>query len=155
MSIGRNSRPQNKGLGNLSVGNAKFPLSGSTNGNPLAILDSSTGLGYTEVHKFSLGVVEELYLWCSNRGASAANLTMSFGDSGFSGETIIVEVNASQGLSLVYPGILHQGDVDGSQILYARASAANSLNVSGFVIRNYPFAGKDASVYGFFNSESE
>ena len=154
MSIGRNSRPQNKGIANLAVGNAKFPLSGSSNGNPLAILNSSTGVGYTAIHTFSLGVIEELYLWCSNRNSSNVKLTMSFGDNTFSGETIIVEVNGQQGMNLVYPGIPHQGDVANNQILYARASSASSLNVSGFVIRNYPFSGKDSTTYGFFNSET-
>ncbi len=154
MSIGRNSRPKIKGVGNLANGSAKFPLSNSTNGSPLAVLDSSTGAGYTAVHTFSLGVAEELYLWCSNRGGSSTKLTMSFGDNTFSGENIIVEIASQQGMNLVYPGVLHQGNTSNDYILYVRASAASSLSVSGFVIRNYPFSGRESSTYGFFNAET-
>jgi hypothetical protein len=155
--IGRNSRPQNQGIGNLAQGTAKLPLSSSisgvSNGNPVLVLNSSTGAGYIEAHNFSLGVIEELYLWCSNRTSSNALLTMSFGDNTFSGENIIVSMTAQQGLSLVYPGVPHQGNVAGTQKLYLRASAANTLNISGFVIRSYPFGGKNASSYGYFNQD--
>ena len=156
--IGRNSQPQNRGIGNLSEGTAKLPisssLSGVSDGNPILVLDSGTSPGYTENHNFSLGVIEELYLWCSNRTASAAILTMSFGDNTFSGENIVVPMAAQQGLNLVYPGIPHQGNVAETQKLYVRSSSANTLNMSGFVIRSYPFGGKDASSYGYFNQDS-
>ena len=158
--IGHNSRPQNKGIGNLDQGSVKLPLSNSSgilNGNPIAVLDSSTGVGYSEVHTFQVGVIEELYLWCSNKGGSAANLTMSFGTSGFAGENIIVSIASQAGLNLVYPGVPHIGTVGSSDAstLYVRASAASSLSVSGFVVRSYPSKGRDASVYGYYNTEDD
>ncbi len=155
------SQPDIVGVGNRKVsgeGVAKFPLSSSisgiSNGNPLAVLDSSTGIGYTEVHRFSHGVVEEVYLWCSNKAGSNANLTMSFGDNTFSGENIIIPITAQQGLSLVYPGVPHQGNSADTQALFLRASAASSLSVVGYVVRSYPL-GDDPDIYGYFASESE
>jgi len=123
-----------------------------SNGNPVAVPDSSTGLGYVEVHRFSYGVIEEVYLWCSNKGGSNASVTMSYGDNTFSGENIIVEVASQSGLSLVYPGVPHQGNLGDTQALYLRASVASSLSATGFIVRSYPFPGKDADVYGFYNT---
>ena len=137
-------------IGLLDQGSAKLNLSSSagvSNGNPLAILDSATGLGYTEIHNFPSGAIEELYLWASNMGSGNVTLTLSFGDSAFSGQVITVTLAADQGMSLVYPGVPHQ-----STTLYGRASAASSISVSGFVIRSYPLRG-DSETYGFFNSD--
>ena len=143
-AIGQNN------IGLLAQGSAKLNLSssaGASNGNPLAILDSTTGVGYTEIHKFPAGAIEELYLWASNRGSGNVNLTLSFGDSSFTGEVITVTLGANQGMSLVYPGVPHQ-----STTVYGRASSASSIAVSGFVIRSYPLRG-DSETYGFFNSD--
>ena len=155
------SRPDVVGVGNRKVsgnGEAKFPLSSSisgiSNGNPVAVLDGSTGIGYTEIHRFSYGVVEEIYLWCANKAGSNANLTMSFGNNSFSGENIIVPITAQQGLSLVYPGVPHQGNAADTQALYLRASAASSLNVIGYVVRSYPL-GDDPEIYGYHSSENQ
>jgi hypothetical protein len=82
---------------------------------------------------------------------------MSFGDSGFGGENIIVSVSSKTGLSLVYPGICHLGTIGSStsSTLYVRASAASSLDVVGFIVRSYPFGGRDANVYGYYNAEDD
>lgn len=158
--IGQNSRPRNAGIGNLTQGSAKFPLSSSSgisNGSPISVLDSSSGVGYSEVHTFPVGVIEELYLWCSNKSGAAAELTMSFGSVGFSGENIIVSISSKNGLNLVYPGVPHMGTVGSpaASTLYVRSSAASALSVSGFVVRSYPSEGKDSSVYGFYNAEDD
>ena len=158
--IGYNSRPQNKGIGNLDQGSVKLPLSSSSgiqNGSPIPVLDGSTGAGYSEVHTFQTGVIEELYLWCSNKSTSSAHLTMSFGTSGFAGENIIVAIPSKTGLSLVYPGVLHLGTIGSStaSTLYVRASAASSLSVSGFVVRSYPSKGRNANIYGYYNAEDD
>jgi hypothetical protein len=141
------------------IGTAKLPfsssLTGVSDGNPVAVPNSSTGIGYVEVHRFSPGVIEELYLWCSNKSGSNTNLTMSFGDNTFSGENIIVQINSQNGLSLVYPGVPHQGNSNDTQALYLRASAASSLSATGFIVRSYPFPGKDADTYGFYNAGDE
>jgi hypothetical protein len=155
MTIGKNSRPQNSGIGNLAQGSAKLPLSGAPNGNPVLVLNSSTGDVYNAIHTFSLGVIEELYLWCSNSTAGAVELTMSFADAAFGGnDNIIVSISGKTGMNLVYPGVPHIGNTASTQTLYLRAASANALTVSGFVIRSYPFSGKNASSYGYFNSES-
>jgi hypothetical protein len=158
--IGQNSRPQNKGIGNLAQGSAKLPLSNSSgisSGTPIAVLNSATGAGYSEVHTFEVGVLEELYLWCSNESGAAAELTMSFGDSSFGGQNIIASISSKTGLNLVYPGIPHLGTIGSStsSTLYVRASAASSLSVGGFVVRSYPFGGRDANVYGYYNAEDD
>ena len=155
------SKPDIVGVGTRKVsgkGEAKFPLSSSisgiSNGNPVTILDSSTGIGYTEIHRFSYGVVEELYLWCGNQSGGNVNLTMSFGDNTFSGENIIVQLSGQSGLSLVYPGVPHQGNASNTQALYLRAGSASSLNAVGYVVRSYPL-GDDPEIYGYHNSSAE
>ena len=139
-------------VGLLAQGSAKLNLSSSagvSNGNPLAILDSGTGIGYTEIHTFPSGAIEELYLWSSNAAGSNTNLTLSFGDNTFGGNNIIIPISSQAGMSLVYPGVPHQ-----KTVLYGRASAASSLSVSGFVIRSYPI-NADGLTYGFFNTDQD
>ena len=156
--------PTSVGIGRQKlsgVGSAKLPFSSSidriSNGSPISISSSADATTYTELHTFSYGVLEEVYLWCSNPTAVDAYLTMSFESAASPSfpviTNLIVEISAQTGLNLVYPGITHAGNSTGTSKLFLRASAASSLNASGFVVRSYPFAGKSSEVYGYFNAD--
>ena len=156
-------QPLTVGSGNQKlsgVGSAKMPLSSSdsglSTGGPAVVSASVDSTTYTRIHNFSYGVIEEVYLWCSNPTAGNIYLTMSIEDSATPSFTaasnIIVEVASYAGLTLVYPGITHRGNESGSRSLFLRGSAANSLNASGFVVRSYPFPGKATETYGYYNS---
>lgn len=156
--------PSTVGIGNQKldgVGSAKLPLSSSLGGvftgAPLSISASSDSTTFTQIHTFSYGVVEELYLWCANPTSANVELTMSVespsSTPSFPAATnIIVDIGTKAGLVLVYPGIVHTGNSLGTTSMFLRAGAASSLSVNGFVVRSYPFPGKDTDVYGFFNS---
>ena len=156
--------PPTVGVGNQQldgVGSAKMPLSSSlggiSTGAPLNISASTDTTSYTQIQTFSYGVIEEVYLWCSNPTGAAVELTMSVesttGTPSFTTATnIIVSIASKTGLNLVYPGITHTGNSTGTTSMFLRSGAANSLNVNGFVVRSYPFPGKDTEVYGFYNS---
>jgi hypothetical protein len=156
--------PGTVGVGNQKldgVGSSKMPLSSSLGGiftgAPLAISASSDSTTFTQIHTFSYGVVEELYLWCSNPTGANVELTMSVESPSSTpsfptATNIIVDVATKAGLILVYPGMVHTGNNIGTTSMFLRAASATSLNVNGFVVRSYPFPGKDTDVYGFFNS---
>jgi hypothetical protein len=163
------SEPPSSGVGLLTPpsplmgeGSAKLlfssSLDGISSGTPKYVPSSADSVTYTNLHTFSYGVVEELYIWCSNPSGGNANLTMSVEDTAapsFSTNTnIIVQITAQNGLNLVYPGIIHQGNSTSTRSMFLRASAQNSLNVSGFVVRSYPFPGKSPETYGYYNSDA-
>jgi len=159
-------QPLTVGAGNQKlsgVGSAKLPLSSSdgglSTGGPLIISSSADSTTFTRVQTFSYGVIEEVYLWCSNPTGGNVNLTMSVESPSSSpsftaASNIVVSITSQVGLVLVYPGITHTGDADGTRSLFMRSAAQNSLNISGFVVRSYPFPGKETETYGYFNSSA-
>mgnify|MGYP003127073616 CR=1 FL=1 len=114
----------------MPSGNARFPLSTSTDGTPVAIGTSST-----TVHVARGRAQDELYLWAGNMSASDAVLTIGFNNNDFSNITdkYQVTVSAGSGLSLVCPGLPIEGVT-----IYAISSAANAISLFGFVMRYYP-----------------
>jgi len=114
----------------LPNGNARFPLSVAATGVPIAI-----GTTSTEIHTSQIRSQDEIYLWAANSGGADATLTLGFGDSDFTSDTskFTVPVTANTGLSMICPGLPVRGIT-----IYAQASAADSINLFGFIIRYFP-----------------
>ena len=114
------------------TGRARFPLSSSKTGVPIAV-----GTTVTKIHQSESRALDEVYLWAANYGAADANVTISFSapaDNSFtSDDTFIVPVSKQTGLTLVCPGLPIKGGP-----IWALASAASSINIFGFVLRHYP-----------------
>tara|TARA_R110000822_G_scaffold27282_2_gene81576 strand:+ start:1350 stop:1865 length:516 start_codon:yes stop_codon:yes gene_type:complete len=138
-----------------SEGAAKFPLSYAvSDGNqPIAVLEASSGLAFTgggsPIHTFSTDTngVEEIYLYASNFSTSNAVLTLTFGTGDItasppvitSSSRINIQVNKDLGLSMVYPGISHRSTSSTSPLtLWACTTSADTMSVSGYIIRYYP-----------------
>jgi hypothetical protein len=111
--------------------NVRLPLSASNNGNPINVIEGSSGT--TSVHTSEENVLDELYIWASNYGTGDAVLTLSAGPMSSASNQVQVSIGQAKGLSLVWPGSPLKNET-----LYAKASAADTINLIGFAIRYYP-----------------
>jgi hypothetical protein len=148
-------RPQDFGV--ARQGAARYPLSGSSgsfSGAPVAVGVAGT---LSEAHTFTTAsnAVEELYLYASNFSGGNLNLTLSFATSSAgafgSDNSIIVPINSQAGLSLVLPGVpMRSNNIENPLKCYVCTSAANSLNIVGYVHRFYS---KEPPVGGAINND--
>ena len=128
-------------------GSSRIFLNASSTGAPINI-----GTSTTKIHEASKYFLDEVYLWASNYSSADLNLTMSY-VSGFDDHTkIIIPIKSQSGLVLVLPGTPIK-----NCSIYAKTSAANTLNVTGFALRYYRRRNKDGKVSSgeFFDGTSE
>ena len=117
-------------------GSSRIFLAGSSTGSPINVGTSST-----LVHTAPFGILDETYVWASNYSSADSFVTMSYGGSYSDHNQIVVPVKSKTGLLLVIPGTPLK---DSS--LYAKAADANSINLSGFVLRYYKRKDKKGQV---------
>ena len=126
-------------------GTAKLPFIGS-NGEPQVLPINLTTASIT-LHSTAEGALDEVYIWASNYGSAAANILISIDDPTYTaGNYVEAQLNSKNGLVLIYPGIPHN-----NQTIYVKASANNSINIVGFVVRNFSIR-QDDKEYGYHNS---
>ena len=148
------SRPQ--GWNVAARGSSRFPLSQSPSGAPINIPSGSEGNG-TLVHTFPTDVnaLEEVYLYASNYGNSALNITMSFTTSSAEAFTdsnkIIAPITHLNGPVLCYPGVPHKStDPDNALKLYVTTGTSDSINIFGYILRYYPKStNRNNTSYGY------
>ncbi len=107
---------------------SKQLLSGSTDGRPVAVVATATP--GTLIHTSDATDQDEVWIYAVNRTASDETLTIEFGGV-TAADQIVVQVKKDVGMLLVIPG----GVLTNSAIVRAFATAASSLNISGFVNR--------------------
>lgn len=116
---------------------AKIPLSGSTQGRPIAV--AATGTPGTTVHTTgtSATVVDEVWLYATNIDTVARNLTIEYGGTA-NAQKLVLAIPANSGLSLVLTGTIITGTGSGTNTIAAFASATNVVNLIGYVNRITP-----------------
>lgn len=116
---------------------AKLPLSGSTQGTPIAV--AATGTPGTTVHTTgtSATIVDEVWVYATNIDTVSRNLTIEYGGTG-AAQRIEVAIPAKSGLSLVLTGLIITGTGSGTNTIAAFASATNVINLIGYVNRITP-----------------
>jgi hypothetical protein len=153
MAIG-NSSPGPNNLGGVLRGGVnntpgKFTLSASTYGTPITALGSET-----LVHDGTLnaGAMQEIYLWAANFSDANAVLQISIvppeGVPFEASNTVHAPLITQNGLYLVYPGVPCLNSK-----IYVKASAPDSIIVTGFVLQYYPKDVNDLSS-GYMNGSS-
>lgn len=110
---------------------------------------TSAAVAAASIHVADLNALDEVYLWASNTGETAAQITVSFVSGGYmiNGNApsdadvdyalnapwrVVSTVSAKSGMELVYPGIPHTNN----DALFA-VSSNSEIYVSGFVMRKY------------------
>ncbi len=119
-----------------------IPLSGSTQGEPIKVVATSTPGTSVHATGTSATVVDRLYLWANNtQAASTAStvlLTVEWGAATAPDFNIIVPIPGQGGLVQIADGLPLLGN--GSVALTVKAFAATTavINVTGYVLRITP-----------------
>ncbi len=119
-----------------------IPLSGSTQGEPIKVVATSTPGTSVHATGTSATVVDRLYLWANNtQAASTAStvlLTVEWGAATAPDFNIIAPIPGQGGLVQIADGLPLLGN--GSVALTVKAFAATTavINVTGYVLRITP-----------------
>lgn len=114
---------------------SKVTLSAQSTGAPIKVVaTSSTG---TTIHstQSSSSVIDEIWLYATNNSNSPVTLTIQYGGTDLSVNSISIVIPAEIGLVSVIPGLILKGDGSTSSSVYAYANTANVITVSGYVNR--------------------
>lgn len=114
---------------------SKVLLSGSTQGKGIKVVaTASTG---TTIHATgtSSTTEDEVWLYAYNSDTAARLLTIQFGGTTSPDNDIKVTIPSQSGLTLVVPGLVLTGTGAAANTVYAYASAANVVTISGYVNR--------------------
>lgn len=114
---------------------SKVLLSGSTQGKGIKVVaTASTG---TTIHATgtSSTTEDEIWLYAYNSDTAARLLTIQFGGTTSPDNDIKVTIPPQSGLTLVVPGLVLTGTGAAANTVYAYASAANVITISGYVNR--------------------
>jgi hypothetical protein len=111
----------------------KVILSGSTQGQPISV--AATGTPGTTIHTTgtSATIIDEIWLYATNNDAVARNLTVEYGNG-----NIELAIPPKSGLSLVVTGLVLRGNGSAGITVAAFASAANQIQIIGYVNRITP-----------------
>ena len=110
----------------------RHPLSGSTNGKPMTIIDTDPG---TTIHTVSTATAlrDQVYLWAMNNSTSAyRELTLLWGGTG-TRDYIFVQVPNRDGLFNIVPGLTLVGATD--IVVRAYGTSTSNLTILGYVDR--------------------
>lgn len=105
----------------------RLKLAGSTDGRLIKVAATSTP--GTAIHTAPSSGYDEMWLWAVNTDTTLRTLTLDFDDSATN--IIIQSLPPESGLMLLVPGLLRAS----SNVVTAYASAANVVNVGGYVNR--------------------
>lgn len=109
---------------------SKIVLSGSTNGQPISV--AATATPGTLIHDTLATGIDEIYIWATNRTATAATLTIEWGGTGTSNHLcagLVIPANSPP--ILISNGIA----LNGALRVRAFSGTANAINLSGHVNR--------------------
>lgn len=110
---------------------AKNPLSASTNGRGIAVAATSTP--GTLIHTAVSGTsgFDEVWLYAENSSASSIALTVEFGGTSATSDTIEITIPGKSGLVLITPGLF----LNNGLAVRAFAGTTNVLSIYGYVNR--------------------
>lgn len=116
----------------------KIPFSGSTQGKPIKIAQTSTPGTAIHTTGTSATVVDAIYLWAFNSDTVDRTLTIEFGGVSAPDQNVVLTVPFKQGLVYVIDGLILLGNGSTGLAVTGFASSANVITVSGFVLRTTP-----------------
>ena len=127
------------------VSAARYPLSDAGFSNAPILVPGPLSTA-TVIHQCDSDAIDEVFLWCGNFSTEDCTLTLGIGGTS-SYQTISIEIPKNAGLVQIYPGVPHSGIS-----LHTQASAADALNIIGFVTRKYLNVAGDTE-FGYDASE--
>ncbi len=116
-------------------------LSGSTQGRPIKITQTSTAGTSVHATGISSTTVDRLYLWANNTQAATAStvlLTLEWGNATAPDSNIIVPIPGQAGLVQIADGLPLTGTGAASSTVKAFAATTAVINITGYVLRVVP-----------------
>lgn len=112
----------------------KIELSGSTDGRPIKVAQTSTPGTTIHTTAATTGVdnYDEIWLLAHNSDTSNRSVTIEFGGTTSPDDTITLTLAPQGGLYMVIPGLILQN----SLVVKAFASTANVVTIVGYVNRS-------------------
>jgi len=113
----------------------KVLLSGSTQGQPVTVVQTaSTG---TTIHSTgtSASVIDEVWLYANNTSTSPVLLTIQFGGTASPQNSKPITLSPQSGDVLVIAGLPLTGTGSAANSVYAFAATASVITISGYVNR--------------------
>jgi hypothetical protein len=117
---------------------AILPFSGSTQGQGIKVVQTSTPGTLIHTTGTSATIVDRIYLWAFNSDTVDRAITIEFGGPTAPDQNIIVTVQSKAGQLLVVPGFPLIGNGSVALTVKAFGAAANVLTVSGYILRIQP-----------------
>ena len=114
---------------------SKQILSGSTGGMPIKVVATATTGTTIHATGTSSSVIDEVWLYATNTSASAVTLTIEYGATTSPDNNIVLTIPSKSGLSICVAGLILVGTGAAARTITAFASAANVINIAGFVNR--------------------
>jgi hypothetical protein len=112
---------------------SKVKLSASTSGRPIKVVQTASS--GTEIHATSGSAsIDEVYLYANNTDTVTRTLTIQWGGTSSPDDNIVVGIAPQSGIFLVVPGLILV-DTGSALTIRAFASAANVINITGYVNR--------------------
>jgi hypothetical protein len=107
-----------------------------TTGTGLGILVAATSTAGTAIHTASATAttIDEIWLYAVNTHTSDIKLTIEWGEATEPNGNIEYTVKAENGLYLIVPGLLLQGNAT-AKVVRAFAATANEIVIHGYVNR--------------------
>jgi hypothetical protein len=113
----------------------KLHLSASTGGEPIKVAQTATAGTLIHATGNSDSVIDEVWLYANNTDGTDRKLTIEYGGVTSPDDLIEITIPAEAGLVLVIPGLTLSGTGSAARNVRAFASAANVINISGYVNR--------------------
>lgn len=117
---------------------AMIPFSGSTQGQGVKVVATSTAGTLIHTTGTSATVIDRLNIWAYNGHTADVVLTIEFGGATVPDQNIVQTVTVKSGLTLVVDGLILLGDGSAGLTVKAFAAVTNVIVLSGYVMRITP-----------------
>jgi hypothetical protein len=117
---------------------AIIPFSGSTQGQGVKVVATSTAGTTIHTTGTSATVVDRLSIWAYNGHSADVVLTVEFGGATVPDQNIVQTITTKTGMTLVVDGLILLGDGSTALTVKAFAATGNVIVLSGYVMRVTP-----------------
>ena len=114
-----------------SVDASKVLLAGSTDGKPILVTEGTPGTDAVLIHKSQDSALDEVWIYAAN--IDTTNNYKLYLKFGINDPDIVMDIPDNTGLFLAVPGFM----LTNGASIHAYASAANKINIFGWVNRFY------------------
>ena len=117
---------------------AMIPFSGSTQGQGVKVVATSTAGTLIHTTGTSATVIDRLSIWAYNGHSADVVLTIEFGGATVPDQNSVQTVTVKSGLTLAVDGLILLGSGSVALTVKAFAAVANVIVLSGYVMRITP-----------------